>query len=161
MEHGKTQISSPPHVRAPPCHRCHYPCCFWLLVKFVGAVASIVLFVISPNFGSRNIDGFWVIFWKLITWFCMNFVDLVWTLLFFGIFMGFDWIQVLGSNPKNPSLAKSWPLGSSILCLNWMGKMGGESGTVCWMTLDVGLGLILCLLDLGREDFSIDSTVAE
>ena len=90
----------------------------------------------------------------------MNFVDLVWTLLFFGIFMGFDWIQVLGSKPKNTSLAKSWPLSSSILCLNWMGKTGDELGTAYWMTLDMGLGLILCLLGLGREEFSIDSIVA-
>ena len=33
----------------------------------------------------------------------MSFVDLVWILLFFGIFMGFDWIQVLGLKPKDPS----------------------------------------------------------
>ena len=137
------------------------PTLFMELAKFVEAIASMVLFVISLNFGSWNIDGFWVIFWKSITWFGMGFVDLVWILLFFGIFMGFDWIQVLGSKPKNPSLAKSWSLSSSILCLNWMGKTGGESGTACWMTLDVGLGLILCLLGLGREDFSIDSTIAE
>ena len=115
------------------------PTLFLELAKFFGAIASMVLFVIYPNFGFRTIDGFWVIFWKSITWFGMSFVDLVWILLFFGIFMGFDWIQVLGLKPKDPSLAKSWPLSSSSLCLNWMGKMGGELGIACWMTLDVGL----------------------
>ena len=106
---------------------------FWSYCKY-GVICYLPKFWISKywwilgNFLEIN-----HLIWYGFCWFGMDFA------VFFGIFMGFDWIQVLGLKPKDPSLAKSWPLSSLILCLNWMGKMGGESGIACWMTLDVGL----------------------
>ena len=50
------------------------------------------MIVISPNFGFRNFDGFGLFFGYQSVHICMGFVDLLWILLFFGIFMVFDWI---------------------------------------------------------------------